>query len=172
MPAPTDSGRREVKALPAAAALAVVAAIAVVGAACRRDAAAPSPTGSRATAAANPSRTVQPPRGLLGAGTCTSSGCHAAAVEGHAAWQSSYTVWSARDPHARAERVLHEPLAEQIVSLLAARDPSRRRVPAHEHTACIGCHATGRGPLAHEGVSCESCHGPAGDWLVAHTLPG
>jgi hypothetical protein len=123
-------------------------------------------------AAASPSRTVQPPRTLLGAGSCTSSGCHAAAVEGHAAWQSSYTVWSARDPHARAERVLHEPLAEQIVSLLSVRDPSRGKVPAHEHTACIGCHATGRGPLAHEGVSCESCHGPAGDWLVAHTLPG
>lgn len=117
-------------------------------------------------------RPVQPPRALLGAGSCTSSGCHAAAVEGHAAWQSSYTVWAARDPHARAERVLHDPLATQIVALLATRDPSRPPVPAHEHTACIGCHATGRGPLAHEGVSCESCHGTAGDWLVAHTLPG
>jgi hypothetical protein len=67
--------------------------------------------------------------------------------------------------------VLHEPLAARIVALLAARDPARPAVPAHENTACIGCHATGRGPLAREGVSCESCHGPAGDWLVAHTLP-
>jgi len=115
---------------------------------------------------------VQPPRSLLGAGSCTSSGCHASAVEEHAAWQSSYTVWATHDPHARAERVLHEPLAAQIVALLATRDPSRPMVPAHEHTACIGCHATGRGPLAQEGVGCESCHGPAGDWLVAHTLPG
>ena len=121
---------------------------------------------------ASPSRRVQPPRALLGAGSCTSSGCHASAVEGHAAWQSSYTVWATRDPHTRAERVLHEPLAAQIVTLLAARDPSRPMVPAHEHTACIGCHATGRGPTAREGVSCESCHGPAGDWLVAHTVPG
>ena len=123
-------------------------------------------------AAAHSARPVPPPRGLLGAGSCTSSGCHAAAVAGHAAWQSSYTVWATRDPHARAERVLHEPLAARIVELLAARDPSRALVPAHENAACIGCHATGRGPLAHDGVSCESCHGAAGDWLVAHTLPG
>ncbi|MFM8892421.1 MAG: multiheme c-type cytochrome, partial [Planctomycetia bacterium] len=115
---------------------------------------------------------VAPPRALLGAGSCTSSGCHAAAVEGHLAWQSSYTVWATRDPHARAERVLHEPLAARIVELLAVRNPGSPAVPAHEHTACIGCHATGRGPLAREGVGCESCHGPAGDWLVAHTLPG
>ena len=128
------------------------------------------PTAVSSPAAAT--RPVQPPRAVLGAGSCTSSGCHAAAVEGHAAWQSSYTVWATRDPHARAERVLHEPLAARIVALLAARDPAHAPVPAHQHTACIGCHATGRGPLAHDGVSCESCHGPAGDWLVAHTLPG
>jgi hypothetical protein len=112
------------------------------------------------------------PRALLGAGSCTSSGCHAAPVEGHAAWQSSYTVWAARDPHARAHAVLHEPLAQAIVAALAARSPDREIVPAAENVACIGCHATGRGRLAAEGVGCESCHGTAGDWLVAHTLPG
>jgi hypothetical protein len=117
-------------------------------------------------------RPVPLPRPVLGAGSCTSSGCHAAAVEGHAAWQSSYTVWSTRDRHTRAHRVLFEPLAERIVAALAVRDPAQPPVPAHQHTACIGCHATGRGPLAAEGVSCESCHGPAGDWLVPHALPG
>ena len=130
-----------------------------------------SPVTSPVAAASNPTRPVPPPRAVLGAGSCTSSGCHASEVQGHAAWQSSYTVWATRDPHTRAERVLHEPMAAQIVKLLAARDPARPMVPAHEHTACIGCHATGRGPLAREGVGCESCHGPAGDWLVAHTLP-
>jgi hypothetical protein len=125
--------------------------------------------GERPTSAVRP---VPPPQPLLGAGSCTSSGCHAAAVEGHAAWQSAYTVWSTRDRHTRAHRVLHEPLAERIVAALAARDPTAPRVPAHQHTACIGCHATGRGPLASEGVSCESCHGAAGDWLVPHALPG
>ena len=112
------------------------------------------------------------PRGLLGAGSCTSSGCHAAPVEGHAAWQSSFTVWASRDPHARAHAVLREPLAEAIVAALAVRSPDRAVVPAADNVACIGCHATGRGRMAAEGVGCESCHGAAGDWLVSHTLPG
>ena len=112
------------------------------------------------------------PRALVGPGACTSSGCHAAPVEGHAAWQSAYTVWSTRDPHARAERVLHEPLAARIVAALARRDPALAATPAPENRACVGCHATARDSLAAAGVSCESCHGAAGDWLVAHTLPG
>jgi hypothetical protein len=115
---------------------------------------------------------VPPPRGLLGAGSCTSSGCHAAAEEGHLPWQSAFTVWSSRDPHARAHRVLREPLAARIVAALAARHPGQPVVPAVENVACIGCHATGRGPQADAGVSCESCHGAAGDWLVPHTQPG
>jgi hypothetical protein len=183
MTSPTDRSRRQdassrpvtarstssfIAAVLVAAALAGLALLAVQprGTADRPSAASPD------AAASNPARPVQPPRSLLGVGSCTSSGCHASAVEGHAAWQSSYTVWATRDPHTQAERVLHEPLAAQIVTLLAARDPSRPIVPAHEHTACIGCHATGRGPTAREGVSCESCHGPAGDWLVAHAVPG
>lgn len=112
------------------------------------------------------------PRKLVGAGACTSSGCHAAPVEGHEAWQSSYTVWATRDPHARAHRVLFDPLAATIVAALAARDPAIAAVPAPENRACVGCHATAGGEFAATGVSCESCHGPAGDWLVAHTLPG
>ena len=117
-------------------------------------------------------RSVAPPREVLGAGSCSSSGCHAAAVEGHAAWESAYTVWASRDRHTRAYRVLHEPLAKQIVAALAARDPARPQPPAYENQACLGCHATERRAAMADGVSCESCHGPAGDWLVAHTLPG
>ena len=119
-----------------------------------------------------PARNVALPREVLGAGSCSSSGCHAAAVDGHAAWESAYTVWASRDRHTRAYRVLHEPLAKQIVAALAARDPARAHPPAHENQACLGCHATERRAAVAEGVSCESCHGPAGDWLVAHTLPG
>jgi hypothetical protein len=132
---------------------------------CRRE----QPTVSRSTGAV---RNVAPPREVLGAGSCSSSGCHAAAVEGHAAWESAYTVWASRDPHTRAYKVLHEPLAQQIVAAIAVRDPSRPHPPAHENKACLGCHATERRAAMADGVSCESCHGPAGDWLVAHTLPG
>ena len=114
----------------------------------------------------------QAPRPLVGAGSCTSSGCHAASEAGHAAWQSAYTVWAIRDPHARAHESLRGPLAERIVAALEARDPAGRQPPAHENMACVGCHATGRGDAAGEGVSCESCHGAAEPWLVAHTAAG
>jgi hypothetical protein len=122
--------------------------------------------------AAGAARNVAPPRMVLGAGSCSSSGCHAAEVEGHAAWQSAYTVWASRDRHTRAYAVLHEPLARQIIAALAVRDPGRAHPPAHQNKACLGCHATERRSAMADGVSCESCHGPASDWLVAHTLPG
>ena len=158
--------------LASALAAAVVAGLLLLLAMRLRAATDNSSHGRTDAVASSPTRPVPPPRAIMGAGSCTSSGCHAAAVDGHAAWQSSYTVWATRDPHARAERVLHQPLAARIVELLATRDPAHAAMPAHEHTACIGCHATGRGTAARDGVSCESCHGPAGDWLVAHTLPG
>lgn len=112
------------------------------------------------------------PARFLGAGSCSSAGCHASAIAGHEPWRSAATVWAFRDPHARAHDVLRDPLAERIVDLLAARRPDLPRVPAREHRSCIGCHATGQGVGLAEGVSCESCHGPAERWVVAHTLPG
>ncbi len=51
-------------------------------------------------------RQVAAPRQVLGAGSCSGSGCHSSSVEGHPAWQSSYTVWAKDDRHARAYRVL------------------------------------------------------------------
>ena len=151
--------------LPRSAAFAIAAVVAINSAVgCgRRGVAPPAP-------AAVESRPA--PRSLVGAGSCTSSGCHAAPVAGHVPWQSAYTVWATRDPHARAHAVLREPLAERIVAAVAARNPSRPQPPAHENMACVGCHATARGPTAGEGVSCESCHGAAGAWLAAHTATG
>ena len=117
-------------------------------------------------------RSVAAPRAVLGAGGCATAGCHAAPIEGHLPWESAYTVWATHDRHTRAYEVLREPLAQQIITLLSARDPSHPLSPAHENKSCLGCHTTVQGARASEGVSCESCHGPAGDWLVAHTLPG
>ena len=129
--------------------------------------------GSRRTTVPPPPPAAVPPQPLfIGAGSCTSSGCHAAPVAEHAPWQSSYTVWSTRDPHARSHDVLQGPLAARIVAALALREPHRPQLPARENMACVGCHATARGPNAGEGVSCESCHGPAGPWLVAHAAKG
>ena len=118
-------------------------------------------------------RPVAAPRALVGAGSCSSSGCHAGdPSHTEHPGRSAYSVWATRDRHARAEQVLHEPLAAEIVAALAKQDPRFGREPAAENRACIGCHATARDALASDGVSCESCHGGAGDWLVAHTLPG
>lgn len=134
-------------------------------------AARPAPRGAaRAALPQEPPRS--PAAALVGAGSCTSSGCHAAPIADHAPWQSAYTVWATRDPHAGAHEILGGALAARIVAALERRDPSRPQPPARENMACVGCHATGRGPTAGEGVSCESCHGPAGGWLVAHTARG
>ena len=127
---------------------------------------APAPVAMRA-------RLPAPPRALLGAGSCSSSGCHAGdPAETQHPSRSAYSVWATRDRHAQAEQVLHEPLAEKIVAALAKQDRAFGQEPAYAQRACIGCHATARDALASDGVSCESCHGGAGDWLVAHTLPG
>ena len=119
-----------------------------------------------------PPRAPAPAPLFIGAGSCTSAGCHAAPIADHAPWQSAFTVWATRDPHARAHEALQGPAAERIIAALAVRDPSRPQPAARENMACVGCHATGRGPTAGEGVSCESCHGPAGPWLVAHAAQG
>ena len=119
-----------------------------------------------------PPSAAPPAPPLIGAGSCTSAGCHAAPIADHPPWQSAYTTWATRDPHAGAHDALQGPVADRIIAALAVRDPSRPQPPARENMACVGCHATGRGPTAGEGVSCESCHGPAGPWLVAHTAQG
>lgn len=120
-----------------------------------------------AVAAAEP-----PPRAHLGVSSCASAGCHAAAEAGHAPWQSAFTVWATRDPHSQAHRALEGPLAERIVAAIAMRSGGRPQPPAPEHPACVACHAPSPGAAMREGIGCESCHGPAGDWVVAHTLPG
>lgn len=125
----------------------------------------------RVTPPPKPSPVIPAPL-FIGAGSCTSAGCHAAPIADHAPWQSAYTTWATRDPHARAHEVLQGPVAERIVAAVALRDPAHPQLPARENMACVGCHATGRGPTAGEGVACESCHGPAGPWLVAHAAKG
>jgi hypothetical protein len=136
--------------------------------------------GTAIMAGCSPRRVTPPPAPspaapaplFIGAGSCTSAGCHAAPIADHAPWQSAYTTWATRDPHARAHEVLQGPVAERIVAAVARRSPGHPQPPARENMACVGCHATGRGPAAGEGVACESCHGPAGPWLVAHAAQG
>jgi len=120
---------------------------------------------------AAPLAEAEEPQHWLGASSCASVGCHAAAEAGHAPWQSALTTWITRDPHAAAARALEGALAERIVAAIALRDGAPQP-PAPAHPACIACHAPAPAAWARDGVSCEQCHGPAGEWVVAHTLPG
>lgn len=120
---------------------------------------------ARAAAAEEPGR-------WLGASSCASVGCHAAAEAGHAPWQSALTTWITRDPHAAAARALDGALAERIVAAIGIRSGGAPQPPARAHPACVACHAPAPAPWAQDGVSCEQCHGPAGEWVVAHTVPG
>lgn len=122
---------------------------------------------------------------VLGAASCAGAHCHGAAIPDSMPasawatehepprWQSSYTVWRAYDPHARAYAVLLEPKGIEIARLLSG--PSGPK--AHEDSRCLACHATPAiaertdkvaRALQAEGVSCEACHGASTNWIDQH----
>jgi Cytochrome c554 and c-prime len=119
------------------------------------------------------------PSFLMGTGSCVGRSCHGSLepLDQPASWQMEYTLWSSRDPHARAYHVLHEPAAKQIARRLGLRDGN-----AHEASECLACHATPisvvpmmPAPDAQAvrrersfGVGCEACHGSAVRWIDAH----
>lgn len=113
----------------------------------------------------------------LGMNSCTASACHGgpAGVK-KKDWNSSYTVWATKDPHADAFEVLYGTRSVNIVARLTAADviePKKepKRYRAFLEQRCLACHATvteGRHStdgFAEDGVSCASCHGVAGAWL-------
>lgn len=119
------------------------------------------------------------PSFLMGTGSCAGRSCHGSLEPNDqtASWQMEFTLWTARDPHARAYQVLHEPAAKQIARRLGLRGGN-----AHEAAECLACHAT---PIAVApmmpapdaeavrreqsfGVGCEACHGSAVHWIDAH----
>lgn len=115
----------------------------------------------------------------LGMNSCTASACHGGQVvakDKGKAWNSSYTVWATKDPHADAYAVLLSDRSKKIVARLTTpdivdpkNDPSKYR--AFLEQRCLACHATvtesqhSADGFAEDGVSCASCHGVAGEWL-------
>ena len=104
---------------------------------------------------------------ILGAGSCSSSGCHG----GGGASQNQYLVWSLRDFHSsRPFATLTTARSKQISDALGIKSPA-------EDLRCTVCHAPLHsvpaerrpGVKVSEGVSCESCHGPGEPWLRGHT---
>jgi hypothetical protein len=105
-----------------------------------------------------------------GTGSCSAAACHGAIapVRGSRVRRDEHTTWVARDKHAQAFQVLFGTRSQTIAKNLGGK------VPAHQDTRCLACHATGGSAsapvdLLQDGVGCESCHGASGGWLQAHT---
>ncbi len=115
----------------------------------------------------------------LGMNSCTASACHGGSVAAagkQREWNSSYTVWATKDPHADAYAVLFGDRSQRIVARLVFPekvDPQKnpKEYRSFLEKRCATCHATiGEGRpssdgFAEDGVSCASCHGVAGEWL-------
>jgi hypothetical protein len=134
---------------------------------------------------------VQSPR-TVGASSCSSAGCHGDTRPDAPHWQTAFSIWAARDPHAQAYDVLWTHRGREMTRLLS-RPPlplgegrgEGRGLPLTDaqHFAalqqrCLGCHSTPSDDSKNNhhdytlGVHCESCHGPAEQWLHAHYRTG
>ncbi len=118
-----------------------------------------------AAAQANPAPGIH-----LGVASCAGSNCHGAAepVADSNVMQNEYVVWSKRDKHRDAYRVLLEPRAIKMAQALGLPDAANQKL-------CLDCHADnvppaqrGRGFQLSDGVGCEACHGGASGWLGIH----
>jgi hypothetical protein len=117
------------------------------------------------------------PTPFTGTSYCVSSGCHGNSQSNSPAWQTVFTAWSTRDPHAQAFEVLWTTRGREMTRLLSSQTENLTDAEHFQaiEQRCIGCHATPPPPdapskAAHYalGVQCESCHGPAGSWLHSH----
>jgi len=122
---------------------------------------------------------------VTGASSCSASACHGdtrAAPVPPRRGGNEHRVWLERDPHSRSYLTLFDQRSARIAELMTltvANEPAERaarhRVPAHQASECLACHAPSHTPapresrfVAADGVGCEDCHGAARDWLHPH----
>lgn len=106
----------------------------------------------------------------LGVATCASSFCHGSVLErdSYSVLQNEYLIWSKRDAHSAAYRVLLNAESKRIANNLSIGAPEKAAI-------CLDCHADNvpeamRGPefqLA-DGIGCEACHGGSERWIASH----
>ncbi len=106
----------------------------------------------------------------LGVSTCAGSTCHGALEPFRSSnvAQNEYVLWSQKDKHSRAYKVLFEERSVRIARNLGLAN-------AHTADICLNCHADnpdqthrGRQFQLSDGVGCESCHGGSSGWLGTH----
>ena len=114
---------------------------------------------------------------FVASSSCAGQGCHGRALpdplpqsaweadKDDERWRSSYTIWRAYDPHARAYAVLLEPASIRIAQRLWG--PNAK---AHEEQRCLSCHSDNHSTRTFQadGVGCQSCHGDAKSWIDSH----
>jgi hypothetical protein len=103
----------------------------------------------------------------LGAGTCSTSGCHGGAGE----MSNQYVVWVQRDVHSRSYATLNTARSARMAEALSVANPatSPRCIVCHAPLASIPSMGPGAGFDPAEGVSCVSCHDLPAGWLRSHT---
>ncbi len=104
---------------------------------------------------------------ILGADSCSTSGCHGGADEK----SRQHIVWSQSDVHSRAYATLTSARSARLAEALHIPNPaaSARCTTCHAPALTVPADQLAPDVKATEGVSCASCHGPAGDWLRSHT---
>jgi hypothetical protein len=120
-----------------------------------------------AAALAGPGMALRAETVPLGAGTCSTSGCHGGAGER----SDQFAVWSQLDPHSRSYATLTTARAARMAEALSIANPSGspRCVVCHAPLAGVSPSRLGSGTGPEEGVSCASCHDAPDRWLRGHT---
>ncbi len=103
----------------------------------------------------------------LGAGTCSTSGCHGGASDR----SDQFAVWSQLDAHSRSFATLTTARAARMAEALSIANPSAspRCVVCHAPLAGVSPSRLGSGAGPEEGGSCASCHDAPDRWLRGHT---
>ncbi len=106
---------------------------------------------------------------ILGAGSCSTSGCHGGAGDK----SRQYVIWSQRDVHSRTYATLTTARSARLAEALLIPDPTtnERCTICHAPVLTVPTDQLAADVKATEGVSCASCHGLAADWLRSHTRP-
>ncbi len=109
---------------------------------------------------------------ILGADSCSTSGCHGGAGPNRGA----HSLWETHDPHRSSAATLSNGRSKAMAEQLGLADPAAAQ-------SCTVCHAPNRqldasmfaDPAKRDeevkSVSCANCHGAEENWILSHTRP-